>query len=148
MAQKSWPSGAPSRAAAACIAVTPGATAMSSLSHSRVFFDRLEHSRRHREHARIAARDDGDFAAFRRKFQRKASAVHLNPIVAREWAALIRPQGQPLHIRAVADNVARRRNRGGRFRGHPLGRAGSQSHNHDAPAHGRRPLPGARMIEK
>ena len=33
MAQKSWPSGAPSLAAAACIAETPGETAISSSSH-------------------------------------------------------------------------------------------------------------------
>ncbi len=35
IAQKSWPSGAPTRAAAACIALTPGATMMSTADQSR-----------------------------------------------------------------------------------------------------------------
>ena len=67
MAQKSWPSGAPSRAAAACIAVTPGATCDVKLEPAGVFFERLEHSRSHGEHAGITAGNDGDRAALRRE---------------------------------------------------------------------------------
>ena len=66
IAQKSWPSGAPSRAAAACMAETPGNTRMSRARHSRgAVVDRLEDGRRHGENAGIAARDDGDDASLR-----------------------------------------------------------------------------------
>ena len=147
MAQKSWPSGAPSRAAAACIAVTPGATWMSSVQPLRIVFHGLEHRRRHREHARIAAGNDGDRTALGRKLQRKPGAIHFNPIVA-GVSALVRSQCEPLHIGAVADNIGRRLDRRARLRRHPFGRTWAKPDNHYAPAHGRRPLPGARMREK
>ena len=120
---------------------------MSSSSHSRILLDRLEHSRRHGEHARIAAGDDGDLAPFRRKLQGKPGAVHFDAIVA-GVGALVRPQGEPLDIGAIADDIARRRDRRARLRRHPFGRTRAEPDNRDAPAHGRRPLPGARMSEK
>src|SRR6185437_16004766 len=108
MAQKSWPSGAPSRAAAACIAVTPGATAMSRRRHSGASW--------------VAAGDDGYRAAFRRKLQGEPGALHFLPVVA--WVgALILPQAQAIEIGAIADDVACRRNGCTRFRRHPLSRA-------------------------
>ena len=83
IAQKSWPSGAPSRAAAACIALMPGATSMVEVAPCRLAaLDRLEHRRRHREYAGIAARDDGDVAPFGGQAQRMARALDLVAIVA------------------------------------------------------------------
>ena len=67
------------------------------LEPSRVFLDRLEHSRRHGEHARIAARDDGDRASFRGKFERELGALHFDAIVAR-MDALVRAQDEPPDI--------------------------------------------------
>ena len=64
MAQKSWPSGAPSRGGGRCIAVMPGHHRdVERAPGGLAGLDRLEHGRRHGEHARIAARDDSDRAA-------------------------------------------------------------------------------------
>ena len=82
MAQKSPPSGAPTSAAAASIAVTPGSTRMSSVAPRRIAgLDRFEHRRRHGEHAGIAARYDGDLAAGGGKRQRVTRAIELDAIV-------------------------------------------------------------------
>ena len=147
MAQKSWPSGAPSRAAAACIAVTPGADRDVEIEPSRILFDRLEHRRRHGENARVAARDDRDRAPFRRELEREAGAIEFGAIVA-GVGALVCPQGQAVEIRAIADDVARRPDRCARLRRHPFGGTGAEPDDHDPPAHGRRPRPGARISEK
>ena len=93
------------------------------LQPSRIFLDGLEHCRRHGEHAWIAAGNDGNCAARCRKIQCEAGAVHFNSIVARV-SALVGPQCETLHIRAVADNIARCLNRRARFGRHPLGGAG------------------------
>ena len=90
MAQKSPPSGAPTSAAAASIAVTPGSTRMSSVAPRRIAgLDRLEHRRRHGEHAGIAARHDRDLAARRGERQRMARAIELDAVVG-GVAALVR----------------------------------------------------------
>ena len=59
MAQKSWPSGAPARAAAACIAETPGDAMISTPrpGGSRAALEQLEHQRRHGVDAGIAGGD-------------------------------------------------------------------------------------------
>ena len=68
MAQKSCPSGAPTRAATASIAVTPGTIATSSVRHAAVAaLDLLAHRRRHRKHAGIAAGDQRDMRALSRR---------------------------------------------------------------------------------
>ena len=120
---------------------------MSRSSHRGSLLDRLEHRRRHGENARIAAGDDRDRAPFRRELERKAGAVEFGAIVA-GVGALVRPQGQAVEIRAIADDVARRLDRRARLRRHPFGGAGAEPDDHDPPAHGRRPRPGARMSEK
>ena len=114
---------------------------------SRVVLDRLEHRRRHGEDAWIAARNDSDGAPFRRELQREAGAAELGAIVA-GVGVLVRPQGQPIEIRAIADDVGRRPDRRGGFRRHPFGGAGTEPDDRYPAAHGRRPRPGARIREK
>ena len=113
----------------------------------RILLDRLEHRRRHGEDARIAARDDRDRTALRREPQREAGAVEFGAIVA-GVSALVRPQGQAVEIGAVTDDVGRGPDRRARLRRHPFGGPGAEPDDRDPPAHGRRPLPGARMSEK
>ena len=79
--------------------------------------------------------------------ERKAGAVEFGAIVA-GVGALVWPQGQAVEIRAIADDVARRLDRRARLRRHPFGGTGAEPDDHDPPAHGRRPRPGARMSEK
>ena len=147
MAQKSCPSGAPSRAAAACIAETPGATEYFETAPRRIVLDRLEDSRRHGENARIAARDDGDVEAVGGKLQREPGAVELVAVVAR-MDALAGRELEVLDIGRVADDVARHSDGRARLRRHPPSRTRAQTDDRNAPAHGRRPRPGARMSEK
>ncbi len=114
---------------------------------SRLLLDRLEHSRGHGEHARIAAGDDGDRAPLGGERQRKPGARELGAIVARV-RALAGLEREPFDVRPVADDVGRGRDRGAGFGRHPLGRAGAEPDDGEAPAHGRRPRPGTRIIEK
>jgi len=61
IAQKSWPSGAPSRAAAACIALTPGATSIERSRHAgSPRSTASKTAAAHCENTGIAARDDHD----------------------------------------------------------------------------------------
>ena len=147
MAQKSWPEWRAEPRRRGLHRGHPGLDGNVELDPLRIVLNGLEHSRRHGEHARITTGNDGDRAALRGKLQCKPGAVHFNSVVAGVHA-LVPSQCQPLHIRSIADNVARGLDRLAGFRRHPLGRARAKSDNHDAPSHGRRPLPGARMSEK
>ena len=92
MAQKSWPSGAPTRAATASIAVTPGTTATSRLAPGRIAaLDLLADRGRHGEHAGIAAGDQRDVRAGRGVAQRRRGARALLAVVG-GVARLARPR--------------------------------------------------------
>ena len=103
MAQKSCPSGAPTRAATASMAVTPGTMVTSSARHSaRPGLDRLADRRRHGEDAGIAARDDRDPLALCGLRQRRLRARDLLAVVGRDLD-LVRPELQPVEIGPVAE---------------------------------------------
>ncbi len=93
IAQKSCPSGAPSRAAAASRAEMPGTTSMSSARQRRMGLHRLEHRRRHAEHPGVAARHDRHPAPGGGQRQRVPGAVQLDAVV-RGVPRLARPHRQ------------------------------------------------------
>ena len=148
MAQKSPPSGAPTSAAAASIAVTPGSTRMSSAAPRRIArFDRLEDRRRHGEHAGIAARHDDDLPAGRGERQRKAGAIEFDAIV-RGVPALVAARGNAVEIGAVAHEVGRTGERRLRRRRHQLGLARPGADHDERAAHSRLPSPGISTMAK
>ena len=123
MAQKSPPSGAPTSAAAASMAVTPGSTLMSRSTPRRVAgLDRLEHRRRHGEHAGIAARHDDDLAARGGERQSVPRAFELDAVVG-GMAALAGPLRHTVEIGTVAHEIGGARERRLRRRRHELGLA-------------------------
>ena len=127
MAQKSPPSGAPTRAAAASIAVMPGSTWMSSLRQSGIaVLEGFEHRRCHGEDARIAAGDNGDVRTLRREIEREARAIKLDPVVG-GMAALARALGHAVDIGAVADEIGGGGKRLGRRRREPARIAGAEA---------------------
>ena len=113
----------------------------------RHVLDRLEHGGRHGEDAGIAAGDDRDRSAFGGEHQREPPAVELRAIVARV-RALGGLKRQPLEVRPIADDIGRGGDRRRCFGRHPVGRAGAKPDDGHPPAHGRRPRPGTRIIEK
>ena len=114
---------------------------------ARVRLDRFEHRRRHREYARIAARDDRHRPSLRGQGQGETRAIELHAIVACV-SALVGMKREPLDIGPVADDVRRALDLGAGLGRHPARVARPKSHNGDASAHGRRPRPGTRIIEK
>ncbi len=55
---------------------------------------------------------------------------------------------EAIDVRPVADDIGCGLDRRARLGRHPLRGPGTEPDDHEAPAHGRRPLPGARMSEK
>ena len=124
MAQKSWPSGAPTRAATASIAVTPGTTVSSRSRHARrAGLDRLADGRRHGEDAGIAARDHRDSRALRRLASAAAardSSSRLSEAM-RDWSGR---ELEPVEIGTVAEEVVGRGDGAAGLRRHLLGMPG------------------------
>ena len=115
-AQKSWPSGAPTRAATASIAVTPGTMVdVERAPGCRSRLDLLAHRRRHGEHAGIAARHQRDAGALRRVAQRGRGARAFLAVVGR-MPALAGTRRHAIEIGAVAVKRVAPRERGLRLR--------------------------------
>ena len=83
IAQKSWPSGAPARAAAASIAVMPGSTRMSSACQRR-YISPAPRTRPTPSRTRRDRRDETitDVPACRGQFKRLVGALQLDAVVA------------------------------------------------------------------
>ena len=107
----------------------------------------------------LMQRSDGDHVAFLTRdavpadenwlghaLQGFAAAKDVGP--RRSMCALAGPQQKALDIGPVADDVARRLDLGARLRRHPRSLSGAEADDRDASAHGRRPRPGTRIIEK
>ena len=109
MAQKSWPSGAPARAAAACMAEMPGATTISMRAlRSRPgegppASQAFEDQRRHRVDAGIAGGDERDGAALRRERQRLPHARLLRAERGIEALGVRDERRDEIEIERVAD---------------------------------------------
>ena len=148
MTQKSWPSGAPMRAAAASMAETPGTTVMSmSFQAGAARLDRLEDRARHGEHAGIAGGDDRDGLALSGKLERLAGAGKLLAIVGgvAALAGTLRHTGK---IGRIADEIGRGGKRLGGERRHQLGRAGAKADNGEATGHSGFLSPGTSTMPK
>ena len=107
--QKSWPSGAPQRAAAASAAEMPGTMSSSPACQagSADSCSASKDGRRHGEDAGIARRDDRHRAARCGKGEGVAGALHLLAIV-RDVQGLVGAKGPGhAHVGLVADDVLR-----------------------------------------
>ena len=119
--QKSWPSGAPTRAAAACIAESPGTTRTSTPANAPLpVLGRLEHGGGHREDARVAGGDDRDARAAGGELQRVARALDLDAVVAARGGAGRGRAGTRARYGLVADELVGRGQLGLRLGRQPL----------------------------
>ena len=147
-AQKSWPSGAPIRAATASIAVMPGTNGdIERAPAFRAGFDFLAYRGRHGEHAGIAARHDRDARALRRMPQRRGGARALFAIVGR-MPGLAGARRHAIEIGPVAVERLRVCQRRLGFRREIARIARSQSDDGEVPAHGRSSQPGTSTTAK
>ena len=137
MAQKSWPSGAPARAAAACIAEMPGATTI-SMRRARVRqaagVEALEDERRHRVDAGVAGRDERDGAAFRRQRQRLPHARLLRAERGIEALGMRDERRDEIEIERVADRRVARLEQAPRLRRQPFGAARADADDRESSA--------------
>ena len=121
MTQKSWPSGAPARAAATCIADTPGTTRTGRRAEAlAIALDRLVDGGRHGEDAGVARGDDGHARAAERELERLARALELDAVVARA-ALLAAARRHASEVGRVADEHLGPRQRGVGLRRQPSG---------------------------
>ena len=148
IAQKSPPSGAPTSAAAASIAVTPGSTLMSRSRHAGSPDSTASNT------AAAMANTPGsppDTTATWRpdsgKRQREPRAIEFDAIV-RSVAALVVARGNAVEIGTVAHEVGGARQRGLRRRRHQLGLAGPRADHHERAVHSRLPSPGISTMAK
>ena len=111
IAQKSWPSGAPARAAAACSAETPGTTAISTRRQSRRASRSISSktSARQPVDAGIARRDQRHRSGRRRRDRARAAPAPPRRRARSSCRVLPAIAGaEQIEIEAVADDVARR----------------------------------------
>jgi hypothetical protein len=109
--------------------------------------DRLAHRRRHREHARIAARNHRHPISGGRGHQGSRSARDLLAIVGR-FAALAGPFGHPCQIGRITQQQLGIRQRRRCFGRDLPGVSGAEPDHGQAARHGCPAQPGTRMIEK
>ncbi len=148
-AQKSCPSGAPSRAAAACMADRPGTMRSGMAAQSAVpRLQGLDHGRRHGEDTRVAARTRRRRCARRRRGRRRGGRGRARR-GCRWRGARGRTARAPGRGRARSPQIGRAREHVGGLGREPVRRAGAEPDDGDAAAvHGRLPWPGTRTIAK
>ncbi len=107
MAQKSWPSGAPTRAAAACSAEMPGARRSRRAAHagSAGAVDQLDDQRRHGVDAGVAGADEGHPATLGGTCERVAAAFCLRRRAGRRDVAPLAGGSDEIEVEAVADEL-------------------------------------------
>ena len=127
IAQKSCPSGAPARAAAACIALTPGATVIADRRPVAPPFalDQLEHQRGEAVDAGVAGRDQRDRPSLGRQIEREPHPRRLFADRAVMPALAGDRTAEQVEIKPVADDFVGRREQRGRLRGPPCRIAGA-----------------------
>ena len=148
MAQKSWPSGAPTRAATASMAVMPGTMARSTARQAAVpGVDRLADRRGHGEDAGIAARHQRDTRAGGRMVEGGSGAAELLAVVG-GVAALAGPLRHAVEIGSVAVEGVGLVERGLRFAGEEAVIAGTETDDREPPAHDGRSRAGTSTTAK
>ena len=148
MAQKSPPSGAPTSAAAASIAVTPGSTLMSSSRQAGSPLSTASNT------AAAMANTPGSPPDTTATWRPEAAsdsamprAIELDAIVG-GVAALAGARRHAVEIGTVAHEVGGTRQRGLRRRRHQLGLAGPGADDHERAVHSRLPSPGISTMAK
>ena len=109
--------------------------------------DGFEYRGGHGEHPGITRGNHNDAPILRRKLQREPGTIEFLAIVGAVSGKAC-PLGHPRHIGRVADQIGRLRQRVRDFRRHQFGRAGAKAGDGEPAAHGRRPRPWTRIIEK